>query len=174
MHLIFNAIFLLAAIKWGNWRSWRDYYPTILFFIAGDLLKNFLLYNHWMWTYQETIFGENVLRNHTVISLLIMFVVYPSTILIYLGRFPKVRWKQISWVSFWILLYTSVEYINIHYLKLIRHHNGWNMWWSVLFNIVMFIMFKIHDKNPLLALGLSVVWILFLWNVFNVPIESLK
>jgi hypothetical protein len=31
------ALFLFAAIKWGDWRKWRNYYPTILFFMVGDL-----------------------------------------------------------------------------------------------------------------------------------------
>lgn len=174
MHIIFNALFLLAAIKWGDWRRWRDYYPTILFFIVGDLLKNYLLYNYWMWTYQETIFAETILINHTIISLLIMFIVYPSTILIYIGRFPQVKWKQVLWLSFWISLYSVVEYINLHYLNLIRHHNGWNISWSVLFNIVMFLILRIHYKKPLLAWGLSVIWILFLLKMFNIPIDKMK
>jgi hypothetical protein len=174
MHLIFIALFLLAAIKWGNWRKWSEYYPTILFFIVGDLLKNFLLYNHWLWTYKETIFAENILRNHTIISLLVLSLVYPSTILIYFGRFPKSKLKQIFWLSFWIFLYSILEYINVHYLNLFSHHNGWNMSWSVIFNIIMFSILRIHYNNPLLAWGLSVIWILFLLHVFNIPIDNMK
>jgi hypothetical protein len=52
MHLVFTALFLLAGIKWGNWRRLRDYYLTILFFIIGDLLYSRLLYNHQLWAYQ--------------------------------------------------------------------------------------------------------------------------
>ncbi|CAM4355570.1 hypothetical protein L1N85_15110 [Paenibacillus alkaliterrae] len=174
MHFVYNALFLYAGIKWGDWRRWRDYYPTILFFICGDLLMNFLLYNYSMWTYQETFFGEQILRNHTFISLMIMFIVYPSTILIYLGRFPQGRWKQALWVAFWTLLYSSMEYINLHYLHLIKHHNGWEMWWSVFFNVFMFLIIKIHYKHPLLAWGISIIMILFLWFMFDIPIEKLK
>jgi hypothetical protein len=127
-----------------------------------------------MWMYQETLFGDNLLRNHTFINLMIASIVYPSTILIYLGRFPKGRWKQVFWISLWVSLYWVVEYVNLAYLDLIDHHHGWNMWWSTLFLIIMFPMFNIHHKNPLIAWGLSVVIILFLWNVFHVPIEKLK
>lgn len=174
MHFILNAVFLLAAIKWGDWRRWKEYYSTILFFIVGDLLKNYLLYNHWMWTYKETIFGDNILRNHTIISLLIMVICYPSTILLYLGRFPKEKWKQLLWVIFWVILYTVVEYINLKYLHLIRHHNGWGMQWSIIFNIVMFTMFIIHMKKPLLAWVLSFIWIIFLLKAFHVPFDKMK
>lgn len=174
MHFIYNALFLIVGVKWGDWRNWRDYYPTILFFIIGDLLKNFLLYNYRMWTYQETIIGESILRNHTFISLMIMFIVYPVTILIYLGRFPKSIQKQILWISLWVFIYISIEYINLHYLNLINHHNGWNIGWSLLFTIFMFIMFRIHFKQPLWAWGLSVIWIILLWRIFDVPLERIK
>jgi hypothetical protein len=174
MHFFFNGVFLLAAIKWGDWRRWKEYYPTILFFIIGDLLQNFILYNHWMWTYQETIFAEHILKNHTIISLMIMFIVYPSTVLIYLGRFPQVRWKQMLWIGFWISLYLGVEYINLKYLHLIRHHNGWTLQWSLLFNIIMFFMLKLHMKKPLLVWILSFLWILFLLKILHVPIDKMK
>lgn len=127
-----------------------------------------------MWTYQETIFAEGILQNHTIISLMIMFIVYPSTILIYLGRFPHVRWKQMLWIGLWVSLYLGVEYINLNYLHLIRHHNGWNIQWSLIFNIIMFIMLRLHIKKPILAWALSFVWILLLLKMFHVPIDKMK
>jgi hypothetical protein len=174
MLLLYVALFLFAAIIWGDWRNWRVYYPTILFLMVGDLLKNFLFYNYWMWTYKETMFLESILRNHTIINLIVIFIGYPSTILLFLGRFPTSRWKQGLWVSFWVFLYSILEYINLHYLYLIRHHNGWNMTWSVIFNIVMFPMLILHHKKPILAWGLSVIWILFLLMMFPIPIEKMK
>jgi hypothetical protein len=174
MLIVYVAIFLLAAIIWGDWRRWRLYYPTILFFIVGDLLKNFLFYNYWLWTYHETMFAKNILKNHTIISIMIMFIGYPSTIFLYLGRFPLAKWKQAGWIAFWIFLYSIIEYINLRYLDLINHHHGWTMKWSVLFNLVMFIMFRIHLKNPLLAWGLSIIWIIFLLYMHPIPLEKMK
>jgi hypothetical protein len=174
MHFIFNALFLIAGWKWGDWKRWRAYYPTILFFICGDLLKNFLLYNYPMWTYEESILGESILSNHTFISLMIMFVVYPSTILIYLGRFPNTKGKQFFWYSLWVFIYSLTEYINYRYLSLIHHHNGWTIGWSILFNMIMFFMFWVHHKNPLVALAISAIWVIFLWNVFDVPVRTLR
>ncbi|MEC1520410.1 hypothetical protein P9D43_00005, partial [Neobacillus niacini] len=89
------------------------------------------------------------------------------------GRFPNVRWKQGLWVSFWVFLYSILEFIKLHYLNLIRHHNGWSMTWSVVFNIVMFPLLFTHHKKPLLAWGLSVIWILLL-KMFPIPLEKLK
>lgn len=174
MHFIYNAAFLIAGYKWGDWKQWKLYYPTILFFIIGDLLKNFLLHHHPMWSYEETIFGQQILMNHTFISLMIMIIVYPATVLIYLGRFPDSKEKGAFWILLWIFLYTFVEYINKQFLSLIHHHNGWHIGWSILFNFMMFSMIKLHHKNPLLALALSCIWIVFLWKVFNVPVENMR
>jgi len=173
MHFIYTMLFLVAAIKWGDWRNWREYYPTILFFIGGDLLKNAILYNHRMWEYHETIVGENILFGHLVINLMIMAIEYPATILIYLGKYPRAWWKQLLWHAFWILLYTTIEYLNLHF-DLLYHYHGWNMWWSLAFDAVMFSMLRIHHRNPLLAWGFSLIWLIFLWNVFDVPMKTLK
>ncbi len=174
MHFLFNALFLLAGIKWGDWRRWKDYYSTILFFIIGDLLYSCLLYNHQLWAYQENILGEHILRNDLIISLMIMFVSYPATILIYLGRFPQTIWKKTFWITLWVILYSTLELLNLKFLDLINHFNGWNIWWSVLFNIVMFSFLRIHYKNPLLAWGLSFVWIIFIFYALKIPLEKIK
>lgn len=93
MHLLFNFLFLMAGFKWGDWKNWREYYPTILFFIGGDLLKNFLFHYYHMWQYKETILAENFLIGHPAINLMIIAIYYPATILIFLGHYPKERQK---------------------------------------------------------------------------------
>jgi hypothetical protein len=174
MHFIYCFLFLLAGIKWGDWKNWRAYYPTILFLIGGDLLKNALLHNHRMWAFQEVFFGQKILIGHFAIDLMVMTIIYPATILIYLGHYPRVWWKQIFWVAFWIFLFSAKEFINLNYLNLINHYHGWNMGWSILFNIVMFVILRIHFKNPLYAWIVSIIWIIFLFNRFKIPNDVFK
>ncbi|WP_163141244.1 CBO0543 family protein [Bacillus sp. 22-7] len=174
MHLFYNFFFLLAGLKWGDWRNWREYYPTILFFIGGDLLKNFLFRNYPMWQYKETIFAENILIGHPIINLMIMAIVYPVTILIFIGRYPAGLLKQAGWILLWVFLYTSIEFINLYYLNLIEHLNGWSIQWSFFFNVFMFIILRIHHNRPLAAVGIGFIWIIFLWKTFEVPIDLLR
>lgn len=169
MHLLLNSLFLLAAVKWGDWKNWRTYYPTWLFFIGGDLFKNALLHDHRFWSYKESIFGNRILFGHLIIDILIMTIAYSSTLLIYLGRFPAQRLKQIFWIILWVSLYCLIEFINLRYLNLIEHHNGWNMYWSILFNLVMFPALKIHVEKPLIAWLISILFLSFLLKVFEVP-----
>ncbi|WP_354669956.1 CBO0543 family protein [Paenibacillus sp. BSR1-1] len=169
MHFLLNLMFLVTAIKWGDWKNWRTYYPTWLFFIGGDLFKNALLHDHPFWTYKETILGSRILFGHLIIDILIITVAYSSTLLIYLGKFPTQRLKQIGWVLFWVAIYSLIEFINLNYLNLIEHHNGWNMFWSILFNLVMFTVLKIHLEKPLIAWLISLIFLSILLYIFHVP-----
>jgi hypothetical protein len=174
MHFIYCFSFLIVALKWGDWKNWKAYYPTILFFIGGDLLKNALLHNYRMWEFQEVYFGQKILVGHFAIDLMNMIICYPAILLIYLGHYPRGLWKQIIWIAFWVLILSAKEFINLKYLNLINHYHGWNIVWSVIFNIIMFIILRIHFKSPLLAWAISIIWIIFLYNWFDVPINTLK
>lgn len=173
MHFVYNFLFLLAGVKWGNWQEWRKYYPTILFFILCDLFANVITYHYPLWRYQETIFATHILVNHSFVSIMIMLIVYPITILIYLGRFPNGTGKRVFWVMLWVFMYWFVEFINLHYLNLIRHENGWTLTWSLAFNIIMFTVLYTHYKKPLLAWILSAIWAAIIIITFNIPLTLL-
>jgi hypothetical protein len=168
MYILINALYLIAVVIWGDWRNWKQYYPTILFFIMGDFLYNFLLYNKSMW-----LFHDILLPNHTMITILAMIVSYSATVLIYLGRFPKGWKKRFLWFLVWSGIFLSFEYINSK-LGFITYHNGWNMWWSVLFTGIIFIILPIHHKRPLLAWLFSIIIIISLLNIFDVKVSDMK
>jgi hypothetical protein len=171
MHLVYNGLFLLAAIRWGDWKNWSKYHSTILFLWYGDLLYNVLCRDYKMWEYNESIFAGSLLSNHTIITLLIMFVAYPATVLIYLGKFPQKFYKIVLWIVLWVILFSFVEFINLRYLHLISHHNGWSIQWSIVFNLILFPMLYFHYRYPLLALLISFPIVLLLLVYFHVPIK---
>lgn len=168
MYILINVFYLIAGIIWGDWRNWQRYYPTILFFMIGDFLYNFLLYNKSMW-----IFHDLILPNHTMITLLAMTISYTVTVLIYVGRFP-IGWKKRSlWFLLWSGIFLSLEYVN-NKLGFITYHNGWTMSWSILFTAIIFLILPIHHKKPLLAWLLSIVIVMSLLTIFEVKISDLK
>lgn len=174
MHLLLNGLFLIAGIRWGDWRNWQKYHSTILFLWFGDLLYNFLCYNYSMWEYHETIFTQSLLSTHTFITLLIMFVAYPASVLIYLGNFPEGKIKPAVWILFWVTLFSMIEYINLRYLNLISHHHNWSIGWSIVFNLIMFLMLRFHYKFPVAALLASIPIVFFFIIYFHVPVHALK
>jgi hypothetical protein len=99
-----------------------------------------------------------------------MFVAYPATVLIFLGNLPDKTIKMVLWLLFWVALFSLVEYINLRYLDLVMHHNGWTMAWSVLFNLIIFSMLILHYKHPIAALIFSIPIIVFFVMFFKVPI----
>jgi hypothetical protein len=99
-----------------------------------------------------------------------MFISYPATVFIYLGRFPKQKVKAVLWILLWVVLYSSIEFINLRFLNLITHHNGWSMTWSVIFNAMMFPMLWLYYKKPGTTLLLTIPIVAFLLWYFRVPI----
>lgn len=168
MYILINTLYLVAGFIWGDWKNWKNYYPTILFFIMGDFLYNFLLYNNPMW-----IFHDLILPNHTMITILAMVISYATTVLIYIGNFPKEWKKRILWFLLWSGLFFSIEYINSKF-GFITYHNGWNIWWSTLFTAIIFLILPIHHKRPLLAWILSIVIMISLLIIFDVKISDMK
>ncbi|KAA0548993.1 hypothetical protein FZW96_03515 [Bacillus sp. BGMRC 2118] len=170
MNALYGIIWFIALWKWGDWKNLERYYPTILFFFLGDLLYQYLLADIYpMWRYNPQGVDEDIGLTHTHVSLSIMLIKYPATILIYLSKFPLSNTlKQMCWFLFWVLLYMINE-MSDRSFHLITYHNGWGFSWSILFNIVMFSLLKLHFHRPILTWILSVIFIVFLWNIFDVP-----
>ncbi|WP_373291387.1 CBO0543 family protein [Paenibacillus marchantiophytorum] len=163
-------LYFIACWRWGDWRNWAKYQSSILYLITFDLVYNFLTYNYSLWEYEP---NTTLLPNHTIISLIVMFIIYPCVMLVYLGRYPTKRIKQYLWVTFWVFLWSFLEWV-AQRIGEFSHHHGWNIWWSALFNIALYSMVRLHYKKPLLAYGLSVIATVGLIILFKVPISKMK
>ena len=168
-NIVVCLVDVLVALVWGDWRNWRNYQSSILYLIVCDLIYNLLTYNHPLWEYKSTL----PILNHTILNMITMFVAYPSIMLVYLGRFPTKRMKQIIWGGFWVSLWSFLEWVSIQ-LGNFSYLNGWNFIWSFLFNIVLFSMVRLHYKMPLLTYGLSFILAVVLLSIFDVPFEKMK
>lgn len=165
------ALFWLGLLMiWGDIKNWRKYYPTVLFFILGDFIYLYLLSDHYpMWKYVPSRGDAELGITNSHISFSIMALKYPATCLAYLSRFPAEGvWKQLGYYLMWLLLYLINEMVDQQF-HLIKYFNGWNLWWSCLFNGVMFLILKIHFHRPVYAWIASAVFIAYLWNQFDVP-----
>lgn len=170
MNVVYGLFWILATVKWGDVKNWKKYYPTILFFALGDFLYLYLLSDFYpMWKYVPQGLDKYFGLTGTQISLASIFIKYPATILIYLSKFPdKNKFKQLLYMLGWVLIYFFNELIDVK-LNQFKYFNGWNLYWSTLFTIVMFMLFRIHHTRPLLAWFFSFLFIIFLWQVFDVP-----
>jgi hypothetical protein len=170
LNAIYALVWLAILYKWGDWRNWKKYYSTILFFILGDFIYLYLLSERYpMWSYTPQGLDKESGLTNSHISLSIMLIKYPATVLVYLSKFPSQgTTRKLLYIGFWIALYVLNELLDLS-VNLIKYDNGWNLWWSALFNAIMFTILRIHYLRPPLAWALSAVFIIFLWNVFEVP-----
>jgi hypothetical protein len=159
----------MSAFKWGDWRRWEKYYPTILFVICLDLFSSILMYEHPLWVFKESLF----LPGHILTDFLITFFMFPSVILIFLANYPKKKLPQIRWILLWIFIFSLTEYIAI-ISGLATYRNGWNLVWSVLFNCVMFPTIIIHHRQPLWAWLAGILIGSFIIIHFGFSIHNLK
>lgn len=165
-HIIVVIIALLLCYKLGDWRNWQKYYSSILFFMMGDFIYLVLFRKTMLWMYNTDIL------NHTLVNLLIIFTVYPATILLFIPHFPKGILKRSGYILLWVALFSATEYISYR-LGCFSYHNGWNIGWSIIFSSIMFPLQYIHYKKPLSAWCFALIKLLFFIALFQVDIMSL-
>ena len=165
--IISTLFMVIAACKFGDWRNWRLYYPTILYFIVGNLLYSLLTYNYPLWQY------ESPLLKTTFSNILLTFVFSPALILIYLYHFPKGVAKGIIYIVVWVGISIAIEEI-AYLLGFISFHNGWNIWWSILFNFFMLPLLFLHQKRPYLVWVSSFIIAIAVIIYFKIPLNSIK
>lgn len=165
--IIVSIISIVIAWKWGDWKKWHVYYPTMLYFVVVDFLYALLTYNYPLWEYESPILKT------TFSDILISFAFVPATLLVYLPHFPRIHKKQISYVFVWVIVYTLVEQIS-YCLGFFSYHNGWTIWWSMLFNCFMFPLIYLHHKKPLWAWSLTFLCCIIGLIYWKIPINLMK
>lgn len=170
MRLLVFACFILGTWRWGDWKNWKKYYSTILFLMLGSFYYIAIYHNYPLWRYEPLPPLNHILSNSTLIALSINFIVFPCTTIIYLGNYPHGKEKYL-YVAMWIGLYILIETI-MFFVHGITYHNGWNLAWSFVFNIVLFSTIRFHFLRPWLGWVSGLVFGLFFAFVFGFPINQ--
>jgi len=164
VHIGINLLFILASWKWGNWSRWRHYHATMLYVAICDLLYLFLTANHQLWSYVP----EPFLKHYALTEALYALVMLPATVLIFLSRLPAKPLKQAGHCLLWVGILFTIECVLLSTGRF-RHLNGWSLYWSLGFDLVMFPMLILHYKKPLLAYLVSAAIVVYLLWQFEIP-----
>jgi len=168
MYIIFlSVISICICYKLGDWKNWRKYYSTILFFILSSVACAFLTYNHPLWLY------KSVVINHTFTDLFISITVYPCTIMMFIPHLPSKITKIILHISIYVAVYTIPELFAIK-LGYFTYFNGWNIWYTLIFNCLMFPMLILHYKKPLYAWGIALISPHILFLILKIPYSIIR
>jgi hypothetical protein len=166
-HIILVVASIFICYKYGDWRNWRKYYSTILFFILSNVVCILLTYNH------PLCFYESEILNRTFCDLLICITVYPSTVMLFIPHFPKKMTKIIIHISCYVAIYTIAELIGMK-LGYFTHHNGWNTWCTIIFDYLMFSILILHYKKPLYAWIIGLISPHILLFIMKIPYSSIR
>lgn len=163
LYFVAIMIWILVTYKIGDWRNWKIYYPTILFFCCGNLI-GFLVFNDLhFWRFKSIIFS------HATIDMLQMTFIFTCTTIIFLQYYPKGISKQLFYILLWVIFYTSVEWF-FHFIGGIVYSNPWTIWLSLIHNVYQFILLKIHLHKPILAWISSFIILGLMISIFKVNI----
>ncbi|WP_376769050.1 CBO0543 family protein [Clostridium psychrophilum] len=116
---------------------------------------------------------DTKILNHSFCDLFICITVYPSTVMLFIPNFPKKMTKIITHISFYVVVYTIAEWIGLK-LGYFSHFNGWNIWFSTIFNYILFSVLYLHYKKPLYAWGIALISPHILFFLMKIPYSSIK
>ena len=169
IRLIKLALWVLASYKWGHWRDWRKYYPTILFSIMGELIYFTLTYNHPLW--EAVSPSMNITFNHLLIDL----IAFPAIGLLLLSNFPakKNYLKRGLYLILWIIGAVATEGL-MFLFGYYKYSNGWSLLLSAAFDSVLIPLIVIHQKYPPLAWVIGTILGTSIFLYFNIPVGSMK
>lgn len=165
MHVLYAFLVILATWRWGDWRNWKQYHPSMLYITAGGFLYEYLTKDQTMWK-----FHPDFLYNQTVTVVVYAIVTMPLTVLIFLSRYPKTLYKQFIHYGLWIGIYSFGEWI-LQSMGRISYQHNWSLWYSILFDIMMFPMIRLHHSRPLIAYGLSIPIVVVLLFIFQIKLD---
>ena len=170
MHLAFTVLTMLAAWRWADWRNWTTYQSSMFYIATGGLLYEYLTKHYPMWK-----FHADFLYSHRIVVIVYALITMPLTVLLFLSRYPSTErlWRQLRYYGIWITIYIIAEHF-LRWFGYISYEHGWTFWYSLLFDMIMFPMIRLHFTKPGLALlcSVGITGLLMLW--FEVPIEAAK
>ncbi|WP_052404854.1 CBO0543 family protein [Bacillus rubiinfantis] len=152
---------LIVSFWKGDWKNLAQYYPTLQYFVIGNLTYEYVAhFNFHLWKMDgKGLFPE------IIADFILLFLIAVPAIFVYLSNYPNERRKKLQHILKWVLIFTAIEWISGKYFGIIKYEHGWSIWWSFLFNMIMFPMLRLHFISYKKALVLSIPCTLFylLW-----------
>jgi len=157
-------IVVFSAWKWADWKNWQSYHATMLLSSLGNLMYNTIYHHHYLWEVKPGLF-----RSHTCIELIYTFIILPLTAIMLLSNLPEGVFGKFLKLVKYTVVYSVLEYIFFAY-GLIKYNYGWCFLCSVLWNVMMFFIWMVHNKKPVLAYVLSIIVIVVIISSFPVKL----
>lgn len=164
-------IYMIGAWRFGDWKHFEKYYPSILFFLSVEFGISYLTSDYRFWIFEKGLLTPN----HKITEYFLAFTSFPSIVFLYLSRYPNdSSWmKRIMYVVGWIMITSLFESI-FKFGRMISYHNGWNFYWSIVVWIFMFVSIRLHYSKPLWAWLLCFACTAFMILYFHIPVAKME
>ena len=165
MHILLLAWLFQENTKNKTWKQFPKHYPNILYVALFNWLYYFLVGNKLLWELQSSIINRKTLK------IIHICIINPLLILFYLSNLPNTFVKQFIYVVRWITISTMVEGLFYKEGK-IAFYRGWNIGWSMVIYIKMYIFCLLFNKKPILTLILSIIDTICFLLKFKIPVRK--
>lgn len=165
MHIGITILTIIASFKWGNWKDWQKYHPSMLYISTGGLLYEFIVKENTLWK-----FHADILYGNDMVVIVYALITMPVSIFLFLSHFPEKWFQRLYYILLWSGIYISAELVLVIFGR-ISYKYGWGLWHSFLFDIVMFSVIALHHFKPFRAYLISIFIIIFLVSYFDVPFK---
>ena len=165
MHILLLTWLFQENTKNKTWKQLPKYYPNILYVSMFNWFYYFLVGNKLLWELQSSIINRKTLK------IIHICIINPLLILFYLSNLPDTFVKQFIYVVRWIIISTMVERLFYKEGK-IAFYRGWNIGWSMVIYIKMYIFCLLFNKKPILTLILSIIDTICFLLKFKIPVRK--
>jgi hypothetical protein len=163
-HAALISTILVVSIFRGRWSRWKDFLPTIYYFIFFNMFYQYISLSIKKVWELEQVFISTFITDYAY-----TFIAYPALIILFLHKFPESLKSKLFYVTQYILISIFIEWI-AYQLGYIVYFNGWNIWWTSFFYSTMYPLIYLHYRKPLSAYAISFIIIAFYFYMFDVSI----
>ncbi|MEK8126807.1 CBO0543 family protein [Paenibacillus filicis] len=170
IHLLLVGLTLICFFRSRCWILSARYHTTAIYMILGSLLYLILTAGYLLWS-----FVPDTPMQRLTCELLYSLFIFPLTTLMFLNGYPEEKGliAQFAHLLKWVGLYGGTELV-LMWTNRIQYGHGWSWYSSVVFDLMMFPMLRLHSRRPLVAYVCSVPIIIGLMLVFRVPFAEVS
>ncbi|MDQ0253035.1 hypothetical protein J2S74_000407 [Evansella vedderi] len=158
----FSVIFLLIYLnhKSKNWSKVRKHWRVMVYVSLVNTIYYVLCHRKLVWDFRDDYFSVKFIRLINVIF------IAPLIILLFLSRMPSKH--QFNYIVRWATGSSIVEWVALK-LKMLTYRYGWNLFWTWVLYIKMYLYSFLYSRKPSLVWILTVTSIYMFGTVFKIP-----
>jgi len=165
MHLGIDLFMVYAVRRWADWKNWKTYHASMVFFGALNIIYNYLasVHGRFLWKIDPAFLSQ------TTEEIIHSFVFFPGVALIFLSRRPTNGRNLPIYLLKWIFIFTFIEWL-LFVTGTIKYAFGWSIWNSLAFDSIMFPCLLVYYQRPLIGYALFFLITGFGMWFYHIPI----